>query len=612
MDALHQSDATNAQPTDADTGSYSSQHAMRGSSPHSSHPSSSRLNNTVAEPVNTSNATDVDEVPETDFEMVSDTSRRATHGSPSTARTYAGARSHNSQSSPRPVDPVTECANADNIIEELPEPNPLRLTPADLIRKERARTASNLAVCRSHLGTPNRERPSTHRQPRPPHASKGNATGRAMGGTRRLHPASAARNDLTVFNRMVAQGNMTSPVEGTTQQSEGTARRSPPPSHAADELLEDDEEMIAQTNVYSKITWPLRPSRIRKPKPVARDVTGIDRQVLTLVKLHLFAYALVQGIYQTRSRFLQWAADVHEATSQVELPDQPYNRPEHEIYEIMVNGIATRRGKSKENLREFVARVSGFCQNLRKHEVIQRNIDIFNRLYPNNFHCLFSDPRQGDYEHPEIGHCLALIIFHGPNSVGVLYPEYFREMPLTAVAFCLAIWQFCLEEWANGWRQNGDLGAGSMREKYEAQLARLNELGRIAPRRMNRLQNEWREYVTEYSGALLGPTDQHTTDLIGPPQMRPDTPEPDNYEYVKELNDRLLETARQESIRNRLAQIAAEELAAPMDVDQDLGDCTSAPPSRASTPSYATSTPVVEYNEHDVITARSKGKGRAN
>jgi hypothetical protein len=56
-------------------------------------------------------------------------------------------------------------------------------------------------------------------------------------------------------------------------------------------------------------------------------------------------------------------------------------------------------------------------------------------------------------------------------------------------------WQFCIEEWANGWRQNGDLGMGAMHEKFESQLAGLKELRNIAPRRMHQLQNEWRDYV---------------------------------------------------------------------------------------------------------------------
>ncbi|KDN44356.1 hypothetical protein RSAG8_05620, partial [Rhizoctonia solani AG-8 WAC10335] len=527
-----------------------------------------------------------DGLPTTDFDMASDGSGRATYGS---ARTYAGTRSHRLNSLPRSMTLIAKPADADTTVEELPRPNSPSLTPAELLRRERARSAKTLNSRSSHLATPNTEPPITRPQPRPPLGSKGNAIGRATGGTRRRDSASATRNDLTAFNRAVAQDQAASLIANAKSQSKRTADHSTPPSHADDELLEDDEEMSVQAAAYAKRTWPLRASRIRKPKPLARDVSGIDRQVLTMAKIHLFAYALIHGIYQTRSRFLQWASDVHEATAQVELPDQPYNRPEHEIYEIMVNSIATRRGKAKELLREFVARVSGFRQNLKRHKVIQRNEDIFNQLYPNNFHCLESNPRRGDYEHPEIR---------------VLYPEYFQDMPLTAVTFCLAIWQFCLEEWANGWCQNGDLGAGAMREKYEAHLAGLNELRRVAPRRMSRLQNEWIEYVIDYSGALLGSADQHTTDFVGPPQMRPDTPEPDNAISVEELNSTLFETARQESIRDCLAQIAAQELAAPMDVDEDLG--TSAPPSRAPSPA------LVEYNEHGVLTAQSKGKGRAN
>jgi hypothetical protein len=35
-----------------------------------------------------------------------------------------------------------------------------------------------------------------------------------------------------------------------------------------------------------------------------------------------------------------------------------------------------------------------------------------------------------------------------------------------------------------------------MHEKYKAQLAGLKELHDVAPRCMNWLQNEWRDYVT--------------------------------------------------------------------------------------------------------------------
>jgi hypothetical protein len=68
---------------------------------------------------------------------------------------------------------------------------------------------------------------------------------------------------------------------------------------------------------------------------LARDVSGIDRQVLVMAKIHLFAYALVEGIYQTHATFLQWASAVFLATWQMELLDRPYNEPDHDIFEIV-------------------------------------------------------------------------------------------------------------------------------------------------------------------------------------------------------------------------------------------------------------------------------------
>lgn len=48
-------------------------------------------------------------------------------------------------------------------------------------------------------------------------------------------------------------------------------------------------------------------------------------------------------------------------------------------------------------------------------------------------------PRRDPFENPEIGHCIAFLFFHGPNSVGMMYPDYFMDMPLTVVAFALAM-----------------------------------------------------------------------------------------------------------------------------------------------------------------------------
>ncbi|KAJ1299594.1 hypothetical protein OPQ81_012015 [Rhizoctonia solani] len=504
----------------------------------------------------------IDEVLETGLGWTPNSPESAAYRLLSNQYTYKGYRSH------VPSKPEASHVNSPgtNDTTKVPNrPDPPCITPSQWVQQERARAiaakvqaelTSMASTRRLHIFSSASKPPASRPQPHPPLGSKGNTVGHRMGASRRLDPASAARADMVEFNRAVAQGQATSFVKSITQQSKRTADCGAPKSRPLDGLLEDDEEMLVQAKALAKGKWP-HTLHVCKPKPLQRDVSGIERQVLIMAKIHLFAYTLVEGVYQTRTTFLRWASAVHEATWQMELPDRPYEKPSDEIFEIMVNNIATLRGKAKERLREFVTRVSGFQQNVQDQNAIQNNLKRFNELYPNSYHCWSSNPREGDYEHPELGHCISLAIFHGANLVGVLYSDYFRDVPLPVVAFCLAMWQFCIEEWANGWHQNGDLGMGVMREKYEAQLAGLKELHEVAPRRMNRLQDEWRDYAAGYSGAVFV-SDEADNTPAHKLQMRPNTPEPDDAISVEEAQ--MLETARQESLREQQLALAAQEL----------------------------------------------------
>jgi hypothetical protein len=71
------------------------------------------------------------------------------------------------------------------------------------------------------------------------------------------------------------------------------------------------------------------------------------------------------------------------------------------------------------------------------------------------------------------------------------------------------------------------------------------------------------------------------------------------------MEARLLETARQNSIRSHIEEIAAQELEQPLDVDPADFEGSQPPISRCS------SLDPTELNEHGVLTARAKGKGRA-
>jgi hypothetical protein len=61
-----------------------------------------------------------------------------------------------------------------------------------------------------------------------------------------------------------------------------------------------------------------------KKKPVACNSVSLARQTLVIAKVHLFAYVLVEGIYQTGATFMKWADTLHKKTWELLLPDLLY------------------------------------------------------------------------------------------------------------------------------------------------------------------------------------------------------------------------------------------------------------------------------------------------
>ncbi|KAG9122329.1 hypothetical protein FRC07_001347 [Ceratobasidium sp. 392] len=290
-----------------------------------------------------------------------------------------------------------------------------------------------------------------------------------------------ARDNMAWFNNAVNQENATGFVQSVTRDKERRAHCGPPAPRTPDGLLTDNKEELSSPPSLS------RRGRKRKKKPLARNVSGIEHQILMLVKVHLYTYALHEGIYQTRATFLLWAAAVYYATWQMELPTTPYVNPPQEYLEILVNSIATSRGQAKELMHPMTENIHGFVHCLRDQQAIQENLNCFNLIYPNSFHCKSYCPRQGHYESPDVPHAIAGILFRGPSLPGVLFPDYFKDMSLNIVAFVLAIWQFTIKEWANRWQQNGDLGTGLMRDKFKAILAALKDFRNTALKRLERL-----------------------------------------------------------------------------------------------------------------------------
>ncbi|KAG8720796.1 hypothetical protein FRC08_018132 [Ceratobasidium sp. 394] len=538
--------------------------------------------------------------------------------------TYAKARSH----LPSDLEPLAAAAAPPG------RPNSPTATSDTLIEIERARARLEKAqaAVESRSRIPRRSSETQPLQSRAAHSLIGAAThpdpnppaprGPRKQENRRLDPVSAARADMMAFNDEVTRGNTESFVQSVTRQSKrprkertgacGPIRR----DRSLNDLLADNEEELAQAQALAEGRAPTFGSsrhrrRNRKKKPLARDFSGLKRQVLILAKLHLFAFALAEGIYQTRLTAMEWAVEIHYITWMILLPKVPYEAATQEELEVMVNNLATLRGKVKDHLRPLVAHIHALERCIESQQDIQNNLDIFHLVYPNSFHCTSYSPREGHYESPDIARCIAAAFFYSPSAVGLQFPDYFEEMPLTIVAFILAVWQFCLEEWSNGYFQSRDLGASHMLDKYEAHLAGLKAMRDVAPNHLHQLQTNWRKYTKNYAGAAFIRTPRGQAITLRS-EIRPDTPRPERADAARqldpdELDSRLIRAARLASL---------EQLAIENGVLDGLDSRARAPTigddSQPETAHSRAVTPPVEYNEHGRITARSKGKGRAN
>ncbi|QRV92933.1 hypothetical protein RhiJN_20951 [Ceratobasidium sp. AG-Ba] len=561
------------------------------------------------------------------------TASRSALSAPRPPRTYAGARTHaNEESQPIPngSEPsptqrlrsdlrLARRSGSRSVLEYLTEPYE---------RDSHLPTAREMKAARAEMNARTRlfascARPSALPKDsfshQPPIQTAPCGRKKSSGGpqaSRRLHPVAAARADMAAFDERCARKNGPTFVESVTQQTSRTPRCPAPLLRPLGDLLPDEEEALAQAEAIAAGT---QPTGGRKKKPLARDCNGIRRQVLLYAKLHLLAYSLVEGAYQTRISFLLWAGYVHEATWKLMLPHVPYEAATKAELEIMVNYIATLRGKIKDRVRPVIEQYFGFDPHVVTQEDIQRNLDIFHEIYPNSFHCTSTRPRKGHFEGDQLARCIAAALFYGPNSVGVMFPDYFEDMPLTVVAFILAIMQFCIEEWSTGYFVSHDLGASHMLDKYEAHLQNLKELQSVAPRRLERMQAGWTEYAFDYSGASFLQSGKDREQATFHAEMRPDTPPPET--PVGSLTPLSLgEGSSTRALAPSSSRVMPSE--AEFDVfhvaDLDERSCSPNPlfdAPRAPTPYHAASrpsSPPPEYNEYGCRTASSSGKGRAD
>ncbi|CCO37226.1 hypothetical protein BN14_11380 [Rhizoctonia solani AG-1 IB] len=292
----------------------------------------------------------------------------------------------------------------------------------------------------------------------------------------------------------------------------------PTPENGA-ELVSDDEELRATETAAAKDRDP----NGRRSKPSSRNTHGAARLVLQLAKLHLWAYALFEGPYQTRAVFTTWSRIIWRETWAMELPG-------------MIANIATQRGRVKERLRQVVEFIIGFNQFAMTPNAVTLNIAAFQRHHPNSFHCLEQEPeRRGHYESELMHHAFAVALFHNEGSVGAIFHEYFDTLESTTIAYILANIQFCLEEWSTGRHENRDLSTGQMLAKFESHMQAWKQFKNAAPRRALNLARQWFDYGLHYSNAQQ-PAEEQGLLPSQAAEFRTDTPTPDEREEPDELD----------------------------------------------------------------------------
>ncbi|KAG8777367.1 hypothetical protein FRC12_000417 [Ceratobasidium sp. 428] len=298
------------------------------------------------------------------------------------------------------------------------------------------------------------------------------------------------------------------------------------------DLVHDNEENRATKAAEASGEAPAG----RKRKPSARDLFGYQREIILAAKTRLLAHSLKEGALQTRGTFAGWSIKCWLDSMAEVTPHLDPHPPTSDIQQIMINGLASGRGRFKDPVRSLVEYRCDFIKPATTAEEINHNLAVFKSLHPNSFHCLRQNPDYGHYENPLLTHAIAATVFANSNAPGAVHPEMFNPVQLTTVAFVLAIIQFCLEEWETGQFQARDLSMTDMLNKYVAHLRGLKEARAAAKGRMKRLQQHWFKFGYEYSGAVR-PEEPYRQPITLRANVRPDTPEfesDDGEEFVED------------------------------------------------------------------------------
>ncbi|KAG8713805.1 hypothetical protein FRC08_012779 [Ceratobasidium sp. 394] len=255
------------------------------------------------------------------------------------------------------------------------------------------------------------------------------------------------------------------------------------------------------------------------------DFPGRIGEVASAVIPRFLAKVFAEGAYEDLEVSRSWALDAYRETWDLEAPEDEYEPPPKAVLTIIMRRASWLRTKVKERILAIVQYGFGFRNPAIQRCDIKYNKRVAEKLGPNVFHCKDLKPNTNQYEHPEFVRAIGAALFWGPESIGVVYHERFKPVPIPAVALVLTMMQVCIQEWALGQFKPQALEVDKQQIIYERHLLGLYEYERIAGGRLTRFRGNWFDEGLAYARANLE-DDEAVQPYTQACHVRPDTPPP--------------------------------------------------------------------------------------
>ncbi|KAF8597529.1 hypothetical protein BDV93DRAFT_596573 [Ceratobasidium sp. AG-I] len=267
-----------------------------------------------------------------------------------------------------------------------------------------------------------------------------------------------------------------------------------------------------------------KPKRSAKPK--LSDYPGIG-EVASAAIPYFLATVFAEGAYENLETFRSWALDSYRLTWELEFPEYEYEAPPKDVLTIMTRRVSWLRGEVKKRIRVIVEYGHGFRNPATSRVDIKHNRRLAKKLGPEAFHCRDLVPNTDHFEHPQFVRAIGAGLFWDPESLGVVFKDRFKVVPIPAVALILTMMQACIDEWRLGSFKSIDLDADKQQVEYERHLLGLYQYEVTAEPRLTRFRKNWFVAGMEFSGAQPEEDSNVVESYVLASQIRPATPPPE-------------------------------------------------------------------------------------